>query len=133
MAAVSMVILAAKIDELEKIVDRHDELLVRGEGPNQPPIPERIREMEKVFKEIGFWVRSIGLLFLGQFIVVLFTMLYGFATKNGNEYIILQAGKRNKLYNIVKKGDPMPTGGYYELKSIMRLKGINGFQSGGAR
>lgn len=65
----ALLVLATKFDELEAKVEIHDKLLVRGDGPNQPSIPERIREMEKVFKEIGFWVRSIGLLILGQFIV----------------------------------------------------------------
>lgn len=69
---------ARDVEELFGKVEEHDKILVRGEGPDHPGIVERVRRHDDVFRELAFWVRSIALLFAGQFIAVLFAIIYFF-------------------------------------------------------
>lgn len=73
----SIVEVVKKLDELARIVDEDDRILVRG-APDSPSIVEKVRRHDDTFREMAFWMRSIALLFMGQFITVLFSVIYFF-------------------------------------------------------
>lgn len=71
-------LLAKDVGEMLAKVEEHDKVLIRGEGPDHPGVVERVRRHDDIFRELFFWVRSIALLFAGQFITVLFAVIFFF-------------------------------------------------------
>lgn len=77
MGRLSLAQVAKDLGELARTVEENDRILVRG-APDSPSIVEKVRRHDDTFRELAFWMRSIALLFMGQFITVLFSVIYFF-------------------------------------------------------
>lgn len=73
MTAITMREIKASVEEVERKVDEHDKILIRGNG--QPSLQEEVRALKVYVGEQKSWLKAIALLFAAQFSAVFISML----------------------------------------------------------
>lgn len=61
-----------KIDEMEKLLQEHDKILIRGNG--KPSMAEDLRNVKSFIESISFWLKVFGVAFIGQFIALIISI-----------------------------------------------------------
>lgn len=67
----------AKIAEVAEAVSRHERILKGGDN-NEPGLLERTRNIEAIASNAAGWLRALALIFLAQFIAVIFGVIQFF-------------------------------------------------------
>lgn len=65
----------SKIAQIAEAFERHERILKGGDGGDEKGLLERTRSIERSIDTAAGWLRAIVLLFVAQFIAVIFGMM----------------------------------------------------------
>src|SRR3990172_1855884 len=66
--------LASEVGFVKTLTKEHDDILIRGSGGNAP-LKEDVHVLTEFMKSIRFWVTTLAITFIGQFVAVAITTI----------------------------------------------------------
>ena len=68
----------SKIADVAQAVSRHEKILKGGDDDDEKGLLERTRTIENIANTAAGWLKAIALLFLSQFVAIIFAGIYLF-------------------------------------------------------